>query len=117
MKREAISLNPYDHSDPDFNKDIKKADAFFHREQKRLKKHREENPDYDDGMPSIVLNSPEEVQAFFDANPHLKEQNPQLMQQLDEQRQQKAQEQDDDSDDDEGLESSDGEDFEGDDED
>lgn len=119
MIREPISLNPKDHTDPEFNTDIKKADKFWAREQKRLKLEKEQNPDYDDGMPTIMLNSQEEVQAFFDANPHLKEQNPQLMQQLEEQKTQKEQEQNDESDDDEedeeGLDSEEGDDFENDD--
>jgi len=117
MKREAISLNPRDNSDPDFNQDIKKADAFFHREQKRLADYKAENPDYDDGMPSITLNSPEEVQAFFEANPHLKEQNPALQKQLEEQRQQKALEQTEEAGEEEdSLASGDLDDYEGDEE-
>jgi len=59
-----------------------------------LKEERENNPDYDDGMPSIMLNSQEEVQAFFDANPHLKEQNPHLMEQLERQKRDKKQKED-----------------------
>lgn len=79
LRREAISQNPRDHTDPDFSKDIKKMDAWYHED----KKWKEANG-VKTGVegPSIVLNTPEEVQAFFEANPHLAEGNPELIAQM-----------------------------------